>query len=293
MIVVKLIGGLGNQMFQYAAGRSLALFHRTELLLDTSSLKGDSGGAYTARNYELVDFKIDAEIADKKEVVLFNFESSKIITKFKSLFPRFFKKIHFNESQSFFHKQFFKLPKSTYLDGYWQNERYFSSIRGILINEFDIKEKSPAYKTVLAQITSCNATSVHVRHGDYVTLTSANTLHGVLPLAYYSSAVEHFTKLDKNAVFFVFSDDLNWCREHFVFIKNLNFVDGSKLGLSSKEELLLMSHCGHNIIANSSFSWWAAWLNTNAGKNVVAPQNWFNSGQKQPEELIPKDWIRL
>ena len=293
MIVVKLIGGLGNQMFQYAAGRSLAAFHKTELLLDTSGLQTDPAGAYTARNYELGDFKIHAEISDKKDLHRFNFDAPKIITKLKSLFPGFFKKIILNESQSHFKENFFKAPATTYLNGYWQDERYFSFIREILIKEFDLQEKSQGYKMLLDQITSSNSVSVHVRHGDYVTLKSANMFHGVLHLDYYKNAVGHFSKEDPNSVFFIFSDDLNWCKEHFNFISNVNYVDGSKLNVSSKEELVLMSHCRHNIIANSSFSWWAAWLNKHADKEVIAPANWFNTGQKQPEGLIPNSWKRI
>lgn len=293
MVVVKLIGGLGNQMFQYAAGRALAEHHHTELFLDTSYLMLDPDGAYTIRKFELDKFKIEAEFAGKKELDHFNFKASRYITKFKSFFPGLFKSILFNESQSFFHKQFFKLPKTTYLNGYWQDEQYFSKLRGALQKEFDLKEKSDSYQNFVKQVQEVNSVSVHVRHGDYLTLGAANKFHGVLPLTYYLDAVKYFSGLNEDFTFFIFSDDLNWCKENLGFIKNANFVEGKKLNLSSQEELLIMSQCKHNIIANSSFSWWAGWLNANENKKITAPKHWLNKTQEQPAELIPSNWIRL
>ncbi len=292
MIVVRLIGGLGNQMFQYVAGRALAIYHNTDLYLDTTYLGFDPDGAYTKRNYELEPFALKAQIADKK--VLGEFQNSPLfITKLKSFFPGMFNKMVFNESQTSFHEQFFKLPANTYLNGYWQDENYFSTHRELLLKEFDLRKKSSSYQSLIEQVTSGNSISIHVRHGDYLTLDTANAFHGVLPLTYYLEAVEYFTKTNQDFTFFIFSDDLDWCRKNLGFITNAHFIDGKKLGISSQEELLTMSHCQHNIIANSSFSWWAAWLNTNKNKTVIAPHYWFNKMQEQPENLIPFNWIRL
>jgi len=292
MVVVRLIGGLGNQMFQYAAGRALAFRLNTELYLDTIHLGFDPDGAYTKRNYELEQFAIHAHIADIE--VLNNFRhDSRLITKLKSFFPGLFKNIVFNESQPSFHDQFFNLPATSYLNGYWQDERYFSSIRQVLTQEFDLKKKSNSYQTMLEQVSSGNSVSIHVRRGDYVTLGSAHLYHGVLPLTYFKEAVDYLSRMKQEFTWFIFSDDLIWCRENLGFIKNAQFMEGKKLDLSPGEELLLMSHCKHNIIANSSFSWWAAWLNNSPGKIVIAPKCWFNKTQKQPLSLIPSDWIRL
>lgn len=293
MVVVRLIGGLGNQMFQYAAGRALALHHATELYLDLSQLQKDPAGAYTLRQYELQPFKIQAQIASPEELGAFGKTESGVGVKLQSFFPFLFKRMRFNESRHSFHRQFFKLPASVYLNGYWQDEAYFLPIRESLLQEFDLRDESDAFRRVLDTINAVPAVALHVRRGDYVHLASANMFHGVLSPEYYRKAVQGLQSEKQPFTFFIFSDDIPWCREHLNFIENAVFVDGRKEGLSAQEELLLMSRCRHNIIANSSFSWWAAWLNDHKTKRVIAPQQWFNAGRKQPDTLIPLTWTRL
>lgn len=292
MIVVKLIGGLGNQMFQYAAGKALAMHHNTELYLDVSGLLGSPNDACTPRKFELGAFHIRAEIAGQAQLSQFDAEESVWVRKYKSMFPFWFKQVRLNESQSGFYSRFFKLPANTYLNGYWQTENYFLQNRQGLLADFTLKKTSEGYNQILEQINSCNSVSLHVRRGDYVTLAVANEFHGVLPLRYYKDAMSYLNTIQKQLVYFVFSDDIPWCRKNLNFLTEVRYVDGGQSGLLPQEELVLMSRCKHHIIANSSFSWWGAWLNRQHDTTVIAPVKWFNKLQ-QPKDLIPKRWIRL
>lgn len=292
MIVVKLIGGLGNQLFQYAAGRALADFHNTDLYLDTSFLSVNPNGAYTKRDYDLHAFSIRATIADKTVLQNFDFESSRLLNKLKNIFPSYFSRVIFNEAQSYFNRQFFKLPANTYLNGYWQSEEYFLPSKNKIKDDFKLANPpSEKYQSLLLQIKSRKSISIHVRRGDYVSLNSANSFHGVLNKDYYQRAFEHFEEINSDFKYFVFSDDLNWCEQHLDFLGDVCFVDGSSLMLSAQEELLLMSNCSNHIIANSSFSWWGAWLNANPEKIVVMPQNWFTNVKSKTINIVPNNWL--
>lgn len=294
MIVVKLIGGLGNQLFQYAAGLALANYHKKELYLDISHLNQDSKGAYTKRKFELDKFKINTKIADKAILDNFNFNGNKLITKLKKLTPSLFKKMIFNEHQFNFHSNFFKLPATTYLNGYWQSEKYFNSFKDKLIASISLIEPlSEHAKAFDARISSSKSVSIHIRRGDFVSLKSANHFHGYLEIDHYKQAIEIIKSKVENPSFFIFSDDIEWCKTNFDFISPKEFVEGKLLGISTHEELILMSHCKHNIIANSSFSWWAAWLNQYQDKVVVAPKNWFADKTINTNDLIPSNWIKI
>lgn len=295
MIVVKLIGGLGNQLFQYAAGRALATYHKTELMLDISHLKLISNGAYTQRKFELDRFNINAAIVNEEEVLKsFDFTQNKFITRLKKLSPRLFSKMIFNEHHFNFHSEFLRLPEDTYLNGYWQSERYFNSFRDKLMAEITLKEPmSSAALLVDKKIINVNAVSLHVRRGDFVSLKSANHFHGYLEIDYYKLAIEQIKNKVADPNFFIFSDDLDWCKKNLDFIEQKEFVEGKANGISTQEELILMSHCKHNIIANSSFSWWGAWLNQNKSKTVIAPKNWFADKKINTNDLIPTNWIKI
>lgn len=287
MIVVKLIGGLGNQLFQYAAGRALAVHHGTELYLDTSFLERDPAGAYTKRGYELGQFHIHARPVNAYVLSHFNLTANPIVNKLKSFMPGAFRSVVFNESQPAFDKRFFKLPANSYLTGYWQDQRYFAAIREQLLHELVLQKESAGYKTMLHEILSVNAVAIHVRRGDYVSLPAASRFHGTPGMDYYRNAVK---ELARKAAFhyFIFSDDIAWCREQFSFLPLKTFVSGP--ALNAQEELLLMSRCKHQVIANSSFSWWAAWLNANPSKCVIAPEHWFAGKRTKQLSIVPDEW---
>lgn len=294
MIVVKLIGGLGNQMFQYAAGRYLAYLHQTDLFVDVSHLNKDSNGAYTQRRFELDVWNVELKVAHENDVKRFKIHNStKISRVLQRTLPILFSNLYAAESGAAYQKQFLNYPKNTYLDGFWQSERYFMPIREKLLREFTPKISLNSDNSGwFEKIRNSKSVSIHVRRGDYVSHKTANAHHGVCSIAYYERAISLILEKHKDVELYVFSDDLDWCKENLKFNMKIHFVDSNQ-----KENLhldmVLMSQCKHNIIANSSFSWWAAWLNQHPDKIVIAPEKWFNDSSFNTHDLIPHEWIRL
>jgi hypothetical protein len=267
MIVVKIIGGLGNQMFQYAMGKYLAVKHSTELKLDLSGFK----------NYKTWKFELDNLNVDYKKYQ-------------KNIFKKY---VRIQEKHFHFDLEIMDLPDNVHIDGYWQSEKYFKSIRDHLLKDFVIKHTiNEANQTILDNINSTNSVSLHVRRGDYITNPSASVLHGTCSLEYYNKAIKHITDNIDNPHFFLFSDDIEWVKSNIqinnqVTAVNINTID------NGYDDLRLMMNCKHNIIANSSFSWWGAWLNNNPEKIVLSPERWFLTDEHDAKDIIPKDWIKL
>jgi hypothetical protein len=285
MIAVKLMGGLGNQMFQYAAGRKLALDTNSELFLDIEFLEAPSGGKYTQRHYELSQFKIKARPLDEQ-----NRESLKssggILQKLGIR-----KSKVFIESGPAFNPGYNSLDGDVYLEGYWQSEKYFHSIREQLLVEFSPSyELEKKHSRFLEDIKNVIAVSVHVRRGDFVHLDSAKNFHGSPGMEYYQKAMDIHMQNYPAAVFYLFSDDESWCRENFGHKKNMQILSPS---VRSSEDMLLMSRCTHNIIANSSYSWWAAWLNRNPDKSVIAPAQWYADSTMKNPDIYCENWIKV
>jgi hypothetical protein len=291
MIIVKLIGGLGNQLFQYAAGKYLAHFHQTELLVDTSYLDQDPNGSYTKRNLELLVFNLDLKIASKNDIKKFNIESSnKYSRTIQRYLPFLFSNLYAAESGIKYQKQFVHYPKNTYLDGFWQSESYFKPIESILLKEFTPKGNlNLENKNWLNKISTCQSISMHIRRGDYVFNETAQQLHGNLGFDYYTNSLNLIKENIENFEVFVFSDDLDWCKSNLKFDNVIHYVDANQKQ-NFHLDMFLMSHCKHNIIANSSFSWWAGWLNQNENKKVIAPANWFRQKDLITKDLIPPLW---
>ncbi len=289
MIVVKLLGGLGNQMFQYAAGRALATKHGVPLKIDISALKNDSKGAYTQRHYELDCFNIQATIATEKDLAAFQpFHNNQILRLAQRKFPFLFSSIYFAESGSQFNSTFNNLKSNSYLDGYWQSEAYFKNIRVQLLSDFVLKDSMPrSLETWCDKITSVNSVSMHVRRGDYVNLPSANAFHGLCSMTYYENAFSKLQAEEQNLEIFVFSDDITWCKQNFNFRVNTHFVEHTD---KAYWDLYLMSLCKHNIIANSSFSWWGAWLNQHTNKRVFVPEYWFTNIKSHSIDILAPNW---
>lgn len=285
MIVVKLMGGLGNQMFQYAAGKALSIKHDVPLFIDESFLLEDPRGAYTKRRLELGQLEVTIKRGDVKLLQEF---------KKRTLFQKFFRLQNpnvFNEGGSY-NPLFFSAGKTVYLNGYWQSELYFQSIREVLQKEFTPRYNfSPANKQYLDKVERCVSVAVHVRRGDYVRLKSAANFHGVTDMAYYRKAINYFENNHAGCRFFIFSDDLPWCRENFARFKNIIFVDTDQE--FSSTDLFIMKKCRHNIICNSSYSWWSAWLNENPDKVVIAPKNWFSGPASDQEAIYCQSWLKI
>lgn len=290
MVVITLMGGFANQLFQYATARAYALRNNCELYLDLSFLEQDPKGAYTKRKFELDQINYHAKFADP--ALLSKFEKTNLFSKgLNKLGFTPFRRL--NEVSGRFETVLFNSHRHLMLNGYWQNENYFIDQRSELLLEI-----SPAYsfdsfsKNLLNEISSSISVAVHVRRGDYVSSSAANQFHGVLSLAYYQKAAELVASKYPEARFYVFSDDIPWCKQNLTLPGKLNFVENDPANNTS-QDLFLMAKCKHQIIANSSYSWWAAWLNINPDKLVIAPEQWLKDRTIETKGLIPEMWIKV
>jgi hypothetical protein len=295
MIIVKLQGGLGNQMFQYAAGKSLAQKHAVPLFIDTSFFEtnSDSSEHFTARNFELNAFKLNYTLASKS--MLDDVFRPGIL---KNIQRKFFSNQTwlYTEKGLGYDNGFEKIIPPVWIDGYWQSERYFKQYEPIIRTEFSFNtDELPQQLPLLDQIRSSNSVGVHFRRGDYISSKIINNHHGECSLSYYKKAIallnEHFTDLK----FFAFSDDTAWVKQN-LSNNNLHIVEQHSLhDYPDWADMFLMSQCRHNIIANSTFSWWAAWLNSNPQKMIIAPKNWFRNppDRFKLDDLLPTQWQRL
>lgn len=289
MILVELTGGLGNQMFQYALGRMLALARQDTLYLDTRAYDNIPPGD-TVRSYALGVFRVRGQLPTPKVTRLL--KPSRWLHILANLMGRSlghtFRIV--KENGHAFHKEVLCEQGDLYLSGYWQTEKYFAPIRKILLSDFTPKRAMPPrVRTLAKQMKQGNAVSVHVRRGDYVSNPAARKFHGVLTTAYYQRAFHEIQKHVKNPVFYIFSDDIAWAKKHLAFAEHIVYVS-SGMTTADWQDLLLMAACKHHIIANSSFSWWGAWLGEKQGSQIIAPKRWFRQKSVQPLDLIPERW---
>jgi hypothetical protein len=185
-----------------------------------------------------------------------------------------------------------KSSKNVYLRGYWQTEKYFKDIAAILIKDLTVNHRLTGQNLELAtRIKSTKAVSLHIRRGDYATNPATNQTHGTLTLEYYEAAIDLILKRHPDSVFFIFSDDIPWVKDNFKVVCEKVFINQNS-EKTDYEDLRLMSYCQHHIIANSSFSWWGAWLCLNESKIVVAPKKWF-ARHINSKDLIPENWITI
>lgn len=292
MIVSHIIGGLGNQMFQYAAALALATAKGVPLNLDISAFED-----YRLHNgFELSRvFSGTFEFANEQQIErMLGWRGYRPVRKVlkrpqMSLFRSncFVVEPHFH-----YWPEFFELTDDCYLVGYWQSERYFKSIEDKIRRDFTFKaELSGMNKDLAGLIAQCNAVSLHIRRGDYANNAKTNATHGTLPLSYYQKSISLIAAKVATPNFFIFSDDINWAKENLEIPFPCQFI-GHNQGLASYIDMQLMSLCKHHIIANSSFSWWGAWLNSSSDKIVVAPQKWFANGNSVVD-LFPSGWMHL
>lgn len=287
-IVVRLMGGLGNQMFQYAFGRRLAHDHGVPLRLDTGLLDHPSPGV-TRRAFGLHCLSINATRADAR--VTRAIERSDRLTRF--LPSRFRRKRRLVEKTHRYDPAFLKVTPPVLLTGYWQSEEYFAPIRDILLREFSVSiPPEPRAETLLAEIRGRRSVSIHVRRGDYVSNQRARAHHGQCGPAYYRTALERVRQRAGDLHAYVFSEDIAWAEANLALPGNVTFVEPFDRNLPY-EDLRLMTACHHHIIANSSFSWWAAWLGAKEDSVVVAPERWSLVGSEEFSKIAPRSWIRL
>ena len=280
-VIVKLKGGLGNQLFQYAIGKFISLNFEMPLYFDLTSFNSD-----ILRTFSLNVFACEFGIYEPR------MKKKRWNDFLKYAFYRT-PTIIVEENFKFDSTVFNRVKSETMLDGYWQSEKYFESIRACILNEITIKSVSESYLSFRKQIVSANnAIFIHVRRGDYISNPETLKFHGVKELDYYKAALTKVKSSLNSLSFFIFSDDIEYVKNNFAWIGEYTIIDGN---LKDYEELMLMSECKHAIIANSSFSWWGAWLIKNPNKFVIAPERWFEDEamHKQSQDIIPASWMKI
>jgi hypothetical protein len=292
MIIARLIGGLGNQLFQYAVGRRLSLMHHTSLKLDLSWF-----GQQEQRNYALDHFSITSTIATDAELAPFLKSNSRINRNFnrmmKIILPALPQK-NITEKSVDFDPAILNAPDNVYLDGYWQSEKYFKDIAPILEKEFVVRTPpDQSNRKALDMVNrEKNPVCIHIRRSDYVTNPTTNRYHGVLPIDYYHSGIELLEHTTRDPHFFIFSDDMEAVRGRLYFKSPVTYFMHNT-SQKDYEDFRLMCSCRHFIIANSSFSWWAAYLSKGQDKTILAPSRWFSGIPYNPKDRIPDSWIQL
>ena len=271
MKIIEIKGGLGNQMFQYAYGRKLESAGQ-KIAFDISFFNGNKSKKDAIR-----DFKLG----------YFNLGTKAVFTNQYSPVSKILNKIKRNLGLD--------------VNGFYQSEKYFSDIANVIRQDFKLRQKmSPSAEMVLESIKKSEVPiSIHIRRGDYVKDKKTNRYHGSLPTEYYKKALAILSeKLGAEKVenkdkikFFIFSDDIEWVKQNMTFPYQAIFV--SNPAIPDYEELVLMSSCQHHIIANSSFSWWGAWLGPNPQKIVIAPEKWFNTKPGTYQDIVPNSWIKI
>ena len=300
LVVSKLIGGLGNQMFQYAAGRAVAKRMNCALALDTHRLLDHSDTTITLRNYELRIFSgLAATIVDSRVAkTLVRYQTKPVFRainkarKILGLRPDY---VELGEGGTFHYNAMvahYQAPAAlVYLDGYWQNQRYFEAIAPQLRQELTFPAFAAGPNLEASQriaAAGSRAISVHIRRGDYLQFAD----HGLCSVTYYEQALALMMANVPDQQFFVFSDDLAWVKSNIPLPLGAIFIDWNQ-GVSSYHDLHLMSQCRHHIIANSSFSWWGAWLNNHPNKLVISPRNWMGNPAVSADRVVPESWHKL
>lgn len=285
-VYIRLVGGLGNQLFQYATARALALRTKSELVLDIRAYSPDN-----PFSYGLDRFAIDARAGNPDELP--PPKSNPVRYAVWRLFgssPKFVR-----ENGLGFNASVMALGADVYLHGYFQTEKYFSACADQLRSELAFAEPPNGRNADWLETISASpsAVSLHVRRGDYVSSSRAEKTHGTCSPEYYRAAVDLIAeKKNIDPVIHVFSDDPKWASENLRFRFETRVIDHND-GATAHEDMRLMSACAHNVIANSTFSWWGAWLNSNPDKTVIAPERWFADPRLDNPDILPESWIAI
>ena len=289
MIIVKLMGGLGNQMFQYAFGRALETNSNHKVFYDKSWFYQDFTGT-TPRELELDKFALFPKYIKHKKPIFTGKIGRliKILKQVVNLEPQYIK-----IDEKTFVPDKITLQSNYYLEGYWQNPKYFEGIREIILKDFVFPNlKNSGDITLQNKISDSESVAVHIRRGDYVNNPTTNQFHGTCSIEYYQKAAGQIVSKVPNAKFFLFTDDPDFVKNNFGFLANATVVSDSNR--SDINELNLMHLCKHFIIANSSFSWWGAWLSQNPEKIIIAPKQWYkNQDANERCKIVPDNWVRL
>lgn len=292
MIIGKILGGLGNQMFQYAATRSLAASKGVSYCLDIMQFSG-----YRLHQGFQINtiFDCNSRLASREEISsVLGWQSSSGVRRFlsRSALSGFRSSSWISEPYFNFWDGFFDVPSNCYLDGYWQTEKYFKTVQNLIRKDFNFCLPMNQQNTVMAnKIKNSMSISLHVRRGDYVANQNVNKIHGICSVDYYKTAIAQMASQIENPMFYVFSDDIDWVKKNINIGHPHDFIEHNK-GTESYNDMRLMSMCHHHIIANSTFSWWGAWLNPSQEKLVIAPKKWF-AQRDNSSDLIPDSWFTV
>lgn len=289
MVISKVIGGLGNQMFQYAAGRALSLGRAQPFLLDVSGF-----ACYGLHQGFELQRVFNCPVATATESDVRSILGWQLMAGIRRVVARpslavlrckgFVVEPHFH-----FWPEIKNVPQDCYLQGYWQSEKYFQEVASVIRSDFTFKASLMDRNAELAeQISQTNAVSLHVRRGDYAKNPKTKATHGLCSLDYYQAAIQHISEKVEQPIFFIFSDDMAWVRDNLKIDLPCQYVEHNH-GAESYNDMHLMSLCNHHIIANSSFSWWGAWMNPDPEKIVVAPRKWFVDN-RNVADLFPLSW---
>ena len=288
MFVFQFMGGLGNQMFQYAAARALSIKRNIPFKIDF-----DDPYKFVERELNLSAFDLEVQAASWLE--LYKCKPKRRIE--KRLWMLAGKdptcRLYTENGDYTFDPGFFTCPDGAYLSGFWQTEKYFSDIEDTIRSDFKFSiAPSGKNEEWLQQISSCRAVSVHVRRGDVINVAKTNKIYGTITPLYYKKAMDTMMQSFNDCEFFFFSDDIEWVKENIKTEFPAYYVDAND-DAHNYEDLRLMSKCKHHIIANSSFSWWGAWLNPGKHKKVIAPAKWMSTKSISDTDHIPPSWILL
>jgi len=286
---MKLKGGLGNQMFQYALGRKLSLLNDDILKLDNNEYK--KAYCLGKRKYELNNFNIKADIANSKEILKIRGFSNRILLKLNLVKNNYIRE----KNTNIFDPEILNKKGDLYLDGYWQSENYFKDIRKIILNDFTLNHsiKNEKFYNVLDEIKKNNSVAIHIRGGDYVHNEDTRKFHGLLTADYYNQAIDCISKSVHSPKFYIFTDDLQHSQKLLENLDNLKYTLISINKFFDYEELMLMKNCKYFIIPNSSFSWWGAWLSEFKDKIVIVPKYWFKNEKRKDVNIAADGWIKI
>lgn len=287
MAIIKLQGGLGNQLFQYAFGLYLAEEYKFPITYHSSTIRDIK--SFTNRDLEITEFDNKLPIASDSEIKRYKkspkyFErwERKLAQKIPTLFPRMIvqKSPHTPSS----------IIKDGYYDGYWQIYEYPQRITKYLQDKIKLNcHQTEKLSETINKIKNTTSVSIHIRRGDYINIPSNSKIFEICDIGYYNRAIRIIERSNTNSRFFIFTEDKEWAKSNFIGDKFI-LINGN----SAIEDMLLMSFCKHNIIANSTYSWWAAFLNKNKNKTIIAPAKWYKGKMnEQTETLIPPTWKRI
>jgi hypothetical protein len=266
-IVVLMRGGLSNQMFQFAYGKTLSQQYNMNLVLDTSFLENKNTGV-TLRDYDLDIFNISSNkqsITDPIRIIEHVFQYTEML----SILPE----IHPN--------------RDLYIEGYFQSYKYFDTLKSQINNIFTINWDLSFISKIKSDILNNNSVCIHVRRGDYL----KTSFHGTMEMDYYTNAMNIIETSVSDPIYYIFSEDIEWSKQNFAK-PNMVIVSMEYAGEKAEGHFELMRSCKHFIVANSSFSWWTAYLSENPNKIVISPKKWFNN-DINTNDLMPESWIRI